>query len=161
MAKQSPTVLTGVLIDNQGRENVAWLDLNDNFGWHPPAPLSGNVAPLGGNVTLAGSVTPAPNLVVDTQATEYNQLGAWLVVRGDHFTPGAQVTIYIDGLSGRTLPFAPGAGAIADASGRVRIAFETRCWSGQIGPAIVRAVDRTTGLAATVSEGRAYTCSVH
>jgi hypothetical protein len=52
MAKQTDMVLTALLVGNDQKLNVAWLDLTDGQGWHPPRPFSGLVAPAGAHVTM-------------------------------------------------------------------------------------------------------------
>jgi hypothetical protein len=52
MARQTPSVLAALFFDNQQRLNVAWLDLTDGQGWHPPRPFSSVVAPAGTHVTM-------------------------------------------------------------------------------------------------------------
>jgi outer membrane protein assembly factor BamB len=53
MAKQTDTVLTALFVGNDGRLNVAWLDLADHQGWHKPQPISDAVAPPGASVAMA------------------------------------------------------------------------------------------------------------
>jgi hypothetical protein len=100
---------------------------------------------------VPGDLRPTVN--VDT---EKHQLGGWVTVIGDGFTPVSQPDIFADNLANRPLPLFIGRG-FTDANGRFNSTFDERCWPNQDGLVTVRAQD-SLGAGFATDTTTAYTC---
>lgn len=90
--------------------------------------------------------------------TQQHQVGGWITVTGEGFTPLKGISMYAVGLARRALPLSIGGPTYSDSNGRFRAVVDVRCWPGQSsGYTTIWAVDDITG---TVSTGTtyAYTC---
>jgi uncharacterized protein with LGFP repeats len=97
-----------------------------------------------------------PTITVDTERL---QTGGYIRISGEGFTPGGMVYLYVENLVRQKNPFSAGSYR-ANSEGKImkgEAIYEAQCWPNQFDPAVIRAVDVTTGKSAT-GESSAFTC---
>jgi hypothetical protein len=100
---QASTVFTALTADKNGVMNVAWLDLNDGQGWHPPAAFGGSHLVPGAYITpvfnqastVFTALTADKNGVMNVTWLDLNDGQGWhppAAFGGSHLVPGAYIT---------------------------------------------------------------------
>jgi hypothetical protein len=105
---------------------------------------------------LTIAIGPNVNPVIDVR-TERHQLGGWVTVTGDSFTPFSNVHIWADDLIGAVGPIAIGSNNI-DINGHFQTIIDARCWPRQVEWVTIRAVDYFGIGKSATGQTSAYSC---